>query len=106
MLAELADGRMQEIKQLLLSLHEEDAAFRAVQVCRQIDTECIMSDEDEVGHEAWLARSHAAEHRLAWIPARTGKGLAAKLRYALEMNGTDLGDKLVEQVLGQLERWA
>ncbi|MGY4272673.1 hypothetical protein [Sphingomonas sp. PvP107] len=99
-------GRTESIKALLDSTYEEDAAVRAVRLCRQIDRECILEDEDKSGHAAWLAQSNAAEERLLLIPARTGKGLADKLRLALEMNGSDLGERLVAQVLVELERIA
>lgn len=99
-------GRIEVIKALLDSVYEEDGAVRAVRQCRQIDSECILEDEDEVGHKAWLARSNAADERLLLVPARTGRGLADKLRIGLEMNGSDLGDRIVAQVLGQLERMA
>lgn len=107
MLGELGTpGRTESIKALLDSIYDEDGAVRAVRLCRQIDSECILEDEDEAGHKAWLARSNAAEERLLLVPARTGQGLADKLRLALEMNGSDLGDRIVAQVLGQLERMA
>ena len=107
MLGELGTlGRTESIKALLDSVYDEDGAVRAVRRCREIDLEFISEDVDKSGHDAWMARSCAAEERLLWIPARTGKGLADKLRIGLEMNGSELGERIVAQVLGQLERMA
>lgn len=107
MLGELGSlGRTESIKALLESVYEEDGAVRAVRQCREIDLEFISEDVDKSGHDAWMARSCAAEERLLLVPARTGRGLADKLRIGLEMNGSELGERIVAQVLGQLERMA
>jgi len=107
MLGELGTlGRTEAIKALLDSVYDEDGAVRAVRRCREIDLEFISEDVNKSGHDAWMARSCAAEERLLWVPARTGKGLADKLRIGLEMNGSELGQRIVAQVLGQLERMA
>lgn len=107
MLGELGTlGRTESIKALLDSVYDEDGAVRAVRRCREIDLDFISEDLDKLGHDAWMSRSCAAEERLLWVPARTGRGLADKLRMGLEMNGSELGERIVAQVLGQLEHMA
>ena len=107
MLGELATlGRTEAIIALLENVYDEDEAVRAVRQCRELDLEFVSEDVDKSGHDAWMARSCAAEERLLLVPASTGKGLADKLRIGLEMNGSELGERIVAHVLGQLERMA
>ena len=82
---------------------DEDPALTAVYRIEQVDREFISEDDDPAGSAAWLARWEAEARKLNWTPARTAKGLAAKLRQGCSMH-SELGDEIIRRSLAQLER--
>jgi hypothetical protein len=81
----------------------EDPALVVVRELEAIDADFISEDVDPAANEAWLARWDRAFDKLPWAPASTGKGRAAKLRYAIEYMDTPRGNKLMSQILRYLE---
>lgn len=81
-------------------------AMRQVERLEQLDREFVSDRDDPAGNEAWANRWSAAYERLEHIPARTGRGLAAKLRQGIDGNGSEVGDRIIEAALRQLEHWS
>lgn len=108
MLAEVNDQRMVLIGDAvrrLAAIEGEDPAVRAAAARAAIDAEWTGADDD-AAEVAWTERYRAAVQRLIDVPARTPRGLAAKLRVGVgEHEGGQYGE-LIEQVIAQLEKMA
>lgn len=98
--------RPEAIKAALKRLHMECPALHAARCLRSIEDENVRSGGKDWEATVWKARRDVAAHKLLMTPARTGAGMAEKMRAGLALGGSDLSDRIVGQVLAQLERMA
>lgn len=107
LLAELNSvSRIEALREVLERADLGCGATRHVERLEQIDREFVSEDDDPAGNEAWVERWASAYERLEHIPARTTRGLSAKLRQGIEGNGSEAGDRIIAAALRQLEQWA
>lgn len=108
MLGELNDERMASVGDALARLaaiEGEDPALRAARDWHAVGNDWDGSDDD-AAEKVWRDRFDRATRRLIDVPARTPRGLAAKLRIGVEDTSDGPYGTLVDQVISQLERMA
>lgn len=98
--------RPEAIKAALARLHMECPAVRAAHWLRSIEDQNVHHGGKGGDATAWKERRDAAAHKLLMTPAQTGAGMAKKMRAGLSLSERELGDRIVSQVLAQLERLA
>jgi hypothetical protein len=92
------------VRQVRSSIPTTDPAVLAYEALMRVDEAHVSEDVDSVAFQRWEERYEAAEARLLAAPARTGRGMAAKLKAGMETNLTETGERLIAQVIAQLER--
>jgi hypothetical protein len=80
--------------------HEDDPAWQAWRVARQIDEDCPGDEAGAAAEERWTARWQAARDRLVATKATTPMGLAAKLKFGINNADTAMMLAVVEELVG------